>query len=327
VIGNPILVVLVFLATVLALEGVYLLVADRNRNTKARLKRRLAILSGRVRAGDLKVGSAETSILRSTGGGRRSFAERALDLLPNRESLDLLLYRAGTSTSPGHLLRTSVLLAAAGWIGASLVLRDPALGPLGLVLGLTPWLYMSRKAAKRLKEFEAQFPEALELLTRALRAGHSLATGFQLVGEEMPEPIALEFGLVAEEIKFGLDSRSALRNLAERVNNRDVPFFVTAVLIQRETGGNLAELLDMLAVILRERAKFYGKVRAMTAQGRMTANVLAMWPAITVALVSWTGSDYLEPLFTPEGYFALLGAIVFVIIGWLVARRLAEVKV
>jgi tight adherence protein B len=143
----------------------------------------------------------------------------------------------------------------------------------------------------------------------------------------MPEPIALEFGLVAEEIKFGLDSRSALRNLAERVNNRDIPFFVTAVLIQRETGGNLAELLDMLAVILRERAKFYGKVRAMTSQGRMTANVLALWPAITVALVSWTGSDYLEPLFTPAGRFALFGSIVFVIIGWLIARRLAEVQV
>jgi tight adherence protein B len=227
-----------------------------------------------------------------------------------------------------RLLTICALLAAGGWILASALLNDLIFGLAGVTLGLAPWFMVRTIARRRMREFEVQFPEALALLTRALRAGHSLATGFQLVGEEMADPAAVEFGLVAEEIKFGLEPRAALVNLEQRVDNRDLPFFVTAVLIQRETGGNLAELLDNLGDILRERAKFFGKVHAMTAQGRMTANVLAVWPPITIGLVSLTGSDYLDPLFTTsQGHIALIASAFGVIVGWFIARRLAEVKV
>jgi tight adherence protein B len=325
---NPILVVLIFLATVLAVEGIYLLVADRRRSGRGRVQQRLQELSGRVRTRELSGLDEEASILRGLQTSQHSFAETALRLLPNRESLELLLYRAGTPMSPARFLSWSALLAVGGWIAASILLKDAAFGTLGALLGVAPRLAMGTAAARRLRDFGTQFPEALELLTRALRAGHSLGSGFQLVGEEMPEPISIEFGLVAEEMKFGLDARSALVNLSQRVNNRDIPFFITAVLIQRETGGNLAELLENLGNLLRERAKFFGKVQAMTSQGRMTANILAAWPPITVGMVTLTGSNYLDPLFTTkQGYLAILACAVLIVLGWAVARKLAEVDV
>jgi tight adherence protein B len=320
-------VVLIFLATVMALEGLYFLVADRRSSGKAQVQRRLQVLSGRLRAGELGAGSGELSILRGIQTGRRSLAEWVIRLLPNRAILELLLYRAGMPMTLQRLLMISALLGVGGWILVSALLNTPTLGLAGLALGLGPWIAVRMMARRRMREFELQFPEALELLTRALRAGHSLSTGFQLVGEEMADPVAVEFGLVAEEIKFGLDARTALVNLGQRVDNRDVPFFITAVLIQRETGGNLAELLDNLAGILRERAKFYGKLHAMTSQGRMTANVLALWPLVTIGAVLLTGSDYLDPLFsTPEGHVALIASAVLVGVGWFIARRLAEVE-
>lgn len=325
---SPMLVILIFLATVLALEGLYFLIADRRRSSRARVQKRLQMLRDRAHAKDLASEAGQPSILRGIQTGRRSVAELLLRLLPNHESLDLLLYRAGMPMSPQRLLAMSVLLGAGGWFVGSALMNDPLLGLVGLAPGLIPWISVRMVAKRRMKQFEAQFPEALELLTRALRAGHSLSTGFHLVGEEMADPIAVEFALVAEEIKFGLDARTALVNLGNRVDNRDVPFFVTAVLIQRETGGNLAELLDNLGGILRERARFFGKLHAMTSQGRMTANVLALWPLITVGLVLVTGSDYLDPLFsTPDGNIALIASVALVVGGWGIARWLAEVKV
>ena len=222
----------------------------------------------------------------------------------------------------------SAVLAVAGWLVASALTDDMRLGSIALGAGLVPWLAVRRIASKRTAEFESQFPEALELLSRAMRAGHSLGIGFQLVGEEFADPIGNEFGLVAEEIKFGLDVRQALSNLAHRVDIPDLPYFVAAVLIQRETGGNLAELLERLGILVRERAKFHGKLHALTSQGRMTATVLALWPGITVGLLMVVHPTYVAPMLeTTTGHIAMLASAVLVTAGYLVARRLAVVEV
>jgi tight adherence protein B len=177
-------------------------------------------------------------------------------------------------------------------------------------------------------EFESQFPDALELLTRAMRAGHSLGIGFQLVGEELADPVGSEFAQVAEEIKFGLDVRQALANLAHRMDIPDLPYFVAAILIQRETGGNLAELLERLGTLVRDRAKFHGKLRALTSQGRMSATVLALWPAVTVALLIVVHPTYIQPMLeTTSGHIAMLASAVLVTAGYLLARKLATVEV
>jgi tight adherence protein B len=241
--------------------------------------------------------------------------------------VELLLYRAGAPMTAQRFVLVSALLTSVGWLFAYAMLSDPALGVVGALAGLIPWLAVRTTARRRMHRFDEQFPDALELLTRALRAGHALSTGFQLVGEELKDPVGTEFSLVAEEIKFGLDIRAALNNLAQRVGAQDLPYFVTAVLIQRETGGNLAELLDKLGELIRERHKFYGKVRALTAQSRLSAVILALWLPFIVVGMALLRPEYIGVLFeSPMGYGILGFAAVLDVIGYLVARNLADVE-
>jgi tight adherence protein B len=179
---------------------------------------------------------------------------------------------------------------------------------------------------KRMALLERQLPEALDLICRALRAGISLEYGFRSAGEELPDPVGNEFSVVAQEMSMGLDLRIALGNMATRVDIPDMPFFVNAILIQRETGGNLAEILENLARVVRERTKFYGKVKALVAQARLQADVLAMVPVMTVAGFSLFAPDYVEPLWREPGIYVLYAAGVIVPIGWLICRRLGTVR-
>jgi tight adherence protein B len=324
---SPIVIVLVFLTTVLAAEGLYFMAQGRRRANPSRVRARLRVLAGNLQAQDFDPREPRNSLVRGFGVKRRSLGNLVLQLVPKREALDLLLYRAGTPFSAFRFLLVSIVLAVGGWLVASALTNDARLGSIGLGAGFVPWLALRQIASRRMAAFEAQFPDALELLTRAMRAGHSLGVGFQLVGEEMGDPIASEFAQVSEEIKFGLDVRRALANLAHRIDVPDLPYFVAAVLIQRETGGNLAELLEKLGALVRERAKFHGKLRALTAQGRLAATVLALWPGVTVGLLIFIHPFYVQPLLeTTTGHIALLGSAGLVGAGYLIARQLAKVK-
>jgi tight adherence protein B len=160
-----------------------------------------------------------------------------------------------------------------------------------------------------------------------MRAGHSLVTGFQLVGDELADPISTEFGLVAEEIRLGLEVRDALENLLHRTENPDLPYFSTAVLIQRQTGGNLAELLDKLGKLLRERAQFTGRVRALTAQGRGAAAFLALWLPVIFLIILLVAPDYVSPLLENTwGHAVLAGAVGIDVLAYFMARRIADVQ-
>jgi tight adherence protein B len=195
-------------------------------------------------------------------------------------------------------------------------------------LGLLPWLNARRLGTKRTQAFEQQFPDALDLLIRALRAGHSLSVGLQMVSDELQDPVAGEFGLVADEIQLGKPVPQALANLAHRVNAPDLPFFVIAVAIQQETGSNLAEVLQNLSAVIRERFQLYGKVRALTAMGRASANLLACWPAVMVGALYVTNADYIRPLWeTEQGHTMIMIATVMIIFGYVICRRMATIKV
>ena len=319
---EPLIYVLVFVATFLAGEGLLLLLADRRRARRA--EERLRKNAAGLQAPEV---DGEATLLRQDKSGG-PLLQRLAALVPGRETLRLQLYRAGISTPPIRFLLLCVSISAAGLVVGTVVWPNPGAALLLGLLGLLPWVQVNRAAAKRTKLFEEQFPEALELLTRALRAGHALTFAFQLVGDEMADPIGSEFGQLAEEVKFGQEIRVALANLTYRVGVDDLAYFSTAVLVQRETGGNLAELLDNLGYVIRDRFKLFGKVRSLTAVGKATANILGLWPLLMVGGLSLVGADFVHALWETKTGRTLAGiGTVMVVIGYVLCRRAAVIRV
>lgn len=306
------LIALYVVTALLAFEGLASLL--RRRSDPERVRRRLEGLAQRVVENERHA----ESILRDGG---------AVLPLPSLGGLERLLYGAGGPFTVFRFLVLSAGLAGFGFLTAFLLTESAFRSVPALVLGLIPWVMVRRGARKRMQTFEHQLPDALELLTRSLRTGHALGAGFQMVGEEFDDPIGTEFGLVAEEIRLGLESREALENLMRRVDNDDLPYFTTAVLIQRQTGGNLAELLDKLGNLLRERIQFHGRVRALTAQGRGAATFLALWLPFIIGIVWLVAPDYLKPLIENDwGNGVLAGAFAIDALAYYMALRIADVQ-
>jgi len=313
---------LVFASCFMLAEAVYYFIGGDARARSRTLSDRMKRHASRIQAVDID--DAGTILKRREDlGGLMGFLT---PLVPRRQSLDLLLYRAGMPMTFPQFVMATVLLGMAGLSLGSAVLLNPALGiVLGGVLGGIPFATVSYMKRQRMKKFEEQFPEGVELLCRALRAGISLEFGFRSVGEELSDPVGTEFGQVADEVSLGLDTRIALENLAQRMNTSDMPFFTNAIMIQRETGGNLAEILGNLAYVVRERLKFYGKVRTLLAQTNLTANVLAMLPIGFGLLVRAVRPSYVEAFATDSGQIWLIAAGVMVVLGWIVCRRMASI--
>jgi len=304
--------VLVFVAALLGLEGLSDLFSRRR--DPARVKSRLTNLASRV--GNIEIDNGE-SILRRRGS---SHIRKMLEL-------ELMLYRAGSLMSVRRFLATAVSLAALGFLIVFALTQDSFRSIPALLIGLFPLIWVRSKAGKRMRVFDSQLSSGLELVTRSMRSGHSLVAGFQMVGEELADPIGTEFGIVAEEVRLGLELRDALGNLMRRIDNENLPYLTTAVLIQRQTGGNLAELLDRLSTLLRERTQFSGRVRALTAQGRGAATFLALWLPIVVCGVWMLVPDYIRPLFENRwGHFVLLGAFGLDGLAYYMALRIADVE-
>ncbi len=304
--------VLYFLTALLALEGVAALL--RKRADPKAVRNRLKTLASHVSSGE---GADGDSILRSHSRFQ----------LPSLHGVQVVLYRAGGPMTLSRFLLVSILLGTCGLTGALALTGVGIQSALGVLFVFLPYLWVSRAARSRMRLFDEQLPDSLELMTRSIRTGHSLASGFVMVGEEMQDPIGTEFGLVAEELRLGLELRQALGNLNRRIGNEDLPYFSTAVLIQRQTGGNLAELLDKLSKLLRERNQFSGRVKAMTAQGRGAATFLVLWlPAMVLAMFCFAPT-YLAPLLeTPTGNLILGGAFAIDGIAYVMARRIADVQ-
>ncbi len=199
----------------------------------------------------------------------------------------------------------------------------------GAILGFfVPYAYASHMRTRRFQKFEEKFPEAIDTLARAVRAGHAFTTALEMIANEVSEPVAGEFRQLYEEQKFGLPVRDALLNLADRVPLVDVKFFVTAVMLQRETGGNLAEILDNLSYVIRERFKILRQVRVHTAQGRLTMMLLMALPPAVVGVMLVLNRGFIEPLFTdPVGHALIVGGITLQTMGYFVIRRIIRIQV
>ncbi len=244
------------------------------------------------------------------------------------EPLRLLLDRSGLPFTLGTVVLACVLLALVTLLVVTRVAGSPLLGlAAATVVSVLPLLYVRRRANQRLAKFEEQFPDAIDFMARALRAGHALITALQMTGDEISDPVGSEFRLLFEQQNFGMSLTDALRAFGERMPLLDARFFVTAVLTQRETGGNLSEVLDNLAAVIRERFKVKRQVQVVSAHGRITGWVLGLLPLTVAAILALTAPEQMRPLIDdPLGVRLVLGAVVLQVIGWVAIRRIVNVE-
>jgi len=237
--------------------------------------------------------------------------------------------QAGLKTKAGKILLLSAVIGLAAYIVADHFLGYAIVaGVIGLLATTFPVMVVAWKRKRRMRKFEERFPEALDLLGRAVRAGHAFTTGLEIVSKESAEPIAGEFRACFEEQNFGLPMRDALLNMAERIPLVDVRFFVTALLVQKETGGNLAEILDELARVIRDRFRIYREVQVKTAQGRLTAVILIALPIFMLIALEMVNPSYVRVLFNDPLGPTLLGvAAVMQLIGSIVIWRIVHIEV
>ncbi len=250
-------------------------------------------------------------------------------ITPKFVSMERVFDQADCNIKPSTLFGLGLVLAVLGGTGSWLAQVPWFLAPLaGLVLFTIPFMWLLNKRRVRLKTFASQLPDALELVARALRAGHSLGAGMHVVAEEMPAPISEEFGRVYEEQNLGIVIEDSMRSMCERVPNLDLRFFVTSVAIQRQTGGDLAEILDKIGYVIRERYRILGQVKALTAEGRLSGVVLIALPFLLFLTMLHIKPDYVEMLWTdPLGIKMSIAALIMQILGALVIKKIVDIKV
>ncbi len=289
------------------------------------LESRLEVLTGNGPAKPGK-GESQQGILsrdfEGEGGAIEEFVLRYFNLR-------LYLDQAALDTSVANFITLTAGLAAGGALVPTLLGLPFYVGPVvGIMLALLPFGYVMFKRRKRLDKFGKQLPDALELIARALRAGHSLGAGFHLVSEEMLDPIGSEFRKVFESQNLGVPLEEAITDMTERVPNLDLKFFGTAVILQRQTGGDLAEILDKIGRLVRQRMELYGQIQALTGEGRISGIVLLGMPPALFAVMWYLNPGYVMSLFTdPLGNQMLAGAIVMQLIGAWVIKKIIDIKV
>ena len=268
------------------------------------------------------------SLLKDSSLSAIPLLDRILAHLPRARDIQLLLHQAGNPCNLGTLALLGGTLALMGVLGGilqgsklmSLVLAGAgALGPLW-------WLKFLRK--RRLAAFEEQFPEAVEMMARALRAGHGFSSALQMASEEMEDPLAEEFARTFADYSYGKSLEEALLSMVKRIDLNDLKFFVTAVVMQRETGGNLTEVLDNISHIIRGRFRLMRQVKALSAEGRLSGYILSLMPPVLLLILWFLSPGYLATMFShPMGKPILLTGAAFQVLGMLVIKRLVTLKV
>lgn len=321
--GLWIICLVIFVTVFLGIEGLYLWWYGTRGPEVRRMERRLRALSGGGHAQD------QLALMKRRVLAKSPLLSRLLLRMPRVSLIDKWLVQAGLTTSVAELLAQCTILALLGFL-TGLWCRLPLLLVVALmvVLALIPCVLVARRRAQRLKAFDSRLAEAIDLLARALRAGHALPTALQMAGDEMPEPMGGEFRMLFDEINFGVPLNDALLNLVERIPSTDLKYFVVAVTIQRETGGNLAELLDNISAIIRERLKLLGKIRTLTAEGKLSAWILAVLPFAVAALIFLANRGFLAVLWTdPVGLKLVMGAAVMMVIGIVWMRAIIRIRI
>jgi tight adherence protein B len=289
------------------------------------LENRLRDISSPVdeRAGE------DSSVVRQEKSGPLPAIDRVLDATPIGHGLKRLIERSGVDTTPSAMVVASIVAAMLTTFTATLVTNQSVVLPFAMLVGMAaPFLWMRYKAKRRIRKFEEQFPEALDLLSRAIRAGHAFQTAMGMVASELAEPVGPEFKKTFDQQNFGLPLKDALNELADRIDLLDVRFFVTAVLIQRDTGGNLSEILDNLAHVVRERFKILRQVRVHTAHGRFTGYVLLALPAFLSIALMWINPEHMGLLFSERMGHIMIGiALTLQTVGFFWIRQVIKIEV
>jgi tight adherence protein B len=314
----------IFLTIILLVEGSYFFyhqyVSPQGRNLKRRLR------GGAARP---KEGVEALEIIRQRKLSDLPWLNEMLSSMTNLGGLEKLLQQANSQMPLGVFLMVSAVLGVAGMVVAAFMDYPlfVAVG-IGLVCLMLPLMKMKMQRASRFKEFERQLPEALDLMARALRAGHAFSVGMKMVGDEFSDPIGPEFSRTVEEISFGIDVPEAMNNLNERVISTDLKFFITALVVQRETGGNLAEIIEAISRLIRQRFELLGRVKALSAEGRLSGIVLFAMPFVMGGVLWWMNEDYMRLLIEDDlGIMAAGVAGLLMVFGAVVMKKMCDIKV
>lgn len=313
---------LVFLAVFLLVQGLVVPVFGEATRIRKHLLARLNAVSS---TGEWQY----ASLLREKHLNELSPLERSLEMLPGFERLASLIEQSGRSTPVYRVLALSLILAVAGGLVGWNMTRQLSWTVLSMLGAASlPYVKIVRDRARRMATIEEQMPDALDLVKRALKAGHPFSQALKLVSEDMTDPIAREFDMVFSEINYGGELRQALLGLLERVPSVTVMALVTAVLVQKDTGGNLAETFERIATVIRGRFKLHRRVRTLSAEGRLSAWILALIPLVLFGALTITSPDYLPLLLKdPMGKNLIAGAVVMAIVGILWIRRILRIQV
>jgi tight adherence protein B len=306
----------------IVLGAYYLFVVRQEQDERAKMLRRVKVQGPET----VTVGKLERPKERLSGVGT---VERLLARADGVSGpLERLVTQSGLKITVGTLVMASVLAALGGYLLVKWLTFYTFLGLAAApMFGVVPYLVVRFYRTKRLNTFEEQFPEAIDLLARALRAGHAFPTGLQMVADEIPEPVGAEFKLMYDRQNFGMPLNDALKGLAERIPILDAKFFATAVLTQRETGGNLSEVLDNLSVVIRDRFKVKRQVRVLTAHGRITGWILAALPPALAVILTFVSPQHMKTMITdPLGIQMLAVGGTMQVIGTVIIRKLVNIR-
>jgi len=270
-----------------------------------------------------------TTILKREVFSTTPWVDELIRQIPGSLELSRLIKQAGQKWQVNVVLMASAAMALLGWWIASLAISSFGLSIIiGLAIGAAPYIYLYVTREIRFARFDATLPEAVDLMARGLRAGHAVTAVLEMVGNEVADPVGTEFRAMHEEQALGLPLREAMINLVDRMPRDDVRFLATAILLQKETGGNLAQILDKTAAVMRERARLRGQLRIYTAQGRITGWILCTAPFAMFGLISLVNKNYEKPLFSdPLGIKMIYTGLIMMVIGILAIRKIIDIKV
>ncbi|AGU48735.1 putative type 2 secretion system protein [Variovorax paradoxus B4] len=316
--------VLVFVTVLMVIEGLYMLWRSYRGPEAQKIGKRLQALSAATDR------IAQARLVKDRVLSDAPWLQRVLLKLPRAHGLDRFILQAGLEWTVSHVLLACALSGVLAFFAMVSLANQPAWIALlaGVAGAAVPLLYLNHRRSRRLAHLERQLPDALDLVTRALRAGHSFASSVQMIGEEMPDPVASEFRMVADEVNFGVSLQQALTNLSERVPLTDLRYFVVSVLIQRDSGGNLTEVLGNLSRLIRDRLKLLARVRVLSSEGRLSAWILGLMPFALAALMNIFNSEFMSPLWTdPIGQTVVKYMLALMVVGVVILRKIVKIRV
>ena len=321
--GNFIVAVIIFAVVVFVIEMLFYAYRTMRNPDSKKIRKRLKIFSYKESKNEIP-DIQQKKLLSDV-----PLLNKILLRAPGRQYFNRLLRQANVQYPLGVFILLTVFLAITSCCVSYLITRNKVFAVITtLLLAGTPFFYLCLKKKKRVEKFQKQLPEGLELIARSLKAGHAFPSSMKMAADEFDDPLGPEFDATLNEINFGVNVSDALKNLTERINCPDLKFFVISVILQRETGGNLAEIIENLAYIIRERFKLYDKIKTLAAEGKVSAIILVVMPFLIMIYLRFVNPDYINILFSDPAGRIMAGIAAFLmVIGILVMKKMINIKV